>query len=112
MRVWTLKLHQRTIDKCERLYSSKAEAHFYGIGCGILIGFVLSLLIVYASSCAAKQPASIQPEMRVVVVHDKFQGCVVSGKTATCECSPVSTKIDSKTGKTTVMCRFHVENPQ
>jgi hypothetical protein len=66
-----------------------------------------------ALSCAAKKPvANVQPEMRVVTVHTQLKGCEIQGRIATCECSPVSTRIDAKTGKTTVICRFHVENPQ
>ena len=39
-----MKLHQRTINKCERLYETKAEAHFYGIGAGVLLSAAAVLL--------------------------------------------------------------------
>ena len=70
------------------------------------------LPIILLLGCAAKKPVAPAPQIRVVQVHSQLKGCSISGNVATCEFSPVSTKIDSKTGKTTVMCKFHVENPQ
>jgi hypothetical protein len=70
-------------------------------------------LLCLSLGCAAKKPvANVQPNMRVVQVHTQLKGCTIQGKIATCECSPVHTNIDSKSGKTTVVCKFHVENPQ
>lgn len=39
-----MKLHQQTVDYCERIYKSKAEAHFYGIAAGSLFMLIAALL--------------------------------------------------------------------
>lgn len=73
---------------------------------------VVACVMMLGFGCAAKKPVAPAPQIRVVQVHSQLKGCSISSSVATCECSPVSTKIDSKSGKTTVMCKFHVENQQ
>jgi hypothetical protein len=47
----TMRLHQRTIDRCERDYASKAEAYFYGFACGVLVVLVGLVIIVTVVEC-------------------------------------------------------------
>jgi hypothetical protein len=45
-----MKLDQATIDRCERLYKSKAEAHFCGLWWGMMFGALIALIVIIGVS--------------------------------------------------------------
>jgi hypothetical protein len=82
--------------------------------CGLLAAWLLAFLAL--SGCAAKKqaapPAPPPPPIRSQVpppTAETIEHCVVTqqenANTVTCSCVPASTKIDSKTGHVTLICK-------
>jgi len=74
------------------------------------VAVVLSLCLALFG-CANHKPVRAPeppPAPEVHIIRQHLEGCTIKNQTATCECTPVNTRIDSKTGKTTVVCKFKV----
>lgn len=74
---------------------------------------------LFSAGCAAKKTAapSTPPPVRSEVpppTAETIEHCVVTqqenSNTVTCSCVPLSTKIDAKTGHTTLICKAKQEN--
>ena len=75
---------------------------------------VCLLVCLFLTGCAAKKPpvAATPPPIRSQMpppTAERIQHCVVveqeNSNTVTCRCQPASTRIDSKTGHTTLVCK-------
>ena len=70
------------------------------------------LLCLLGIGCSSHKPARAPvppPTPEIRVIHPQLEGCAIKNKIATCECLSASTRIDSKTGKSVVICKIAVK---
>ena len=77
-----------------------------------LVGIMPLMFIMSALACAAHQSTHAPvppPAPEIHVIHSRPEGCTIKNNVATCECLSATTRIDSKTGKSVVICKVNVK---